>query len=88
MPLFDMDFRLYSLLIVDYRAFFYHICPGCEAMGIPEKSGFRKYIFCPGFISLLNIVASPSCTKYLWATLIAFCFRGWYVPPIRRRAPS
>ena len=35
------------------------------------------YHFCPGREAMGIIVASPSCTKYLWATLIVFCFRGW-----------
>ncbi len=36
-----------------------------------KKSGFRNTVFCPNYISILNIVASHSCTEYLWGTLIA-----------------
>ena len=46
-------------------------CPG-ESISwrSRKKSGFRNTVFCPNYISLLNIVASPSCTEYQWATLI------------------
>ena len=47
-------------------------CPAEEFHGIPDKNrDFSIQFFCPGYISLLNIVASPSYTEYHWGTLIA-----------------
>lgn len=63
------------------------IVAGCIAMGLggylagkTEQEHYQselekdvnKILFCPGTQSMWFIVASPSCTQYLWGTLIAF----------------
>ncbi len=37
---------------------------------------YTTILFCPGYEAMMIIVASPSCTAYLWGSLIAFYTRG------------
>ncbi len=64
--------RRFNAIITSIQPFFF-CCPGRSISWYSrKKSGFLNSVFCPGYISLVNIVASPSCTEYHWGTLIAF----------------